>query len=55
MLVIGGYVDPQNWMSSLTHDIMEASLMPRPLSEGVWARDYMEAVNLLVPRQEIAD
>ena len=33
MLVIGGYVDPRNWMSSLTHDIMEAVNLRVPRQE----------------------
>ena len=33
VLVIGGYVDPRNWMSSLTHDIMEAVNFQVPRQE----------------------
>ena len=33
VLVIGGYVDPRNWMSSLTHDIVEAVNLQVPRQE----------------------
>ena len=33
VLLIGGYVDPRNWMSSLTHDIVEAVNLQVPRQE----------------------